>query len=39
VGEDERAQAHYLWLDAYCKTADEWVHRTRRFLDLVPGTP
>jgi hypothetical protein len=36
--EDEGAQAHYLWLDAYRKAAVEWVHRTRRFLDLLPGT-
>jgi hypothetical protein len=36
--EDERAQSHYVWLDAYRKAAEEWVERTRRFLDLVPGT-
>jgi hypothetical protein len=36
--EDEDAQAHYLWLAGYRKAAVEWVERTRRFLEFVPGT-
>lgn len=39
MAEDDKAQAHYLWLDTYRQAAEAWVAHSRGFLDLVPGAP
>jgi hypothetical protein len=37
--EDDKAQAHYQWLDTYRQAAESWVAQALGFLNLVPGVP
>lgn len=37
--DDDKAQAHYLWLDTYRQAAQAWAAQVRGFLELVPGVP
>lgn len=37
--EDDKAQAHYLWLDTYRQAAESWIALVRGFLKLVPEVP
>lgn len=37
--EDDKAQTHYLWLDSYRQTAEDWATRVRGFLRLLQPSP
>ena len=37
--EDDKAQAHYQWLDTYRQAAESWVVQALGILNLVPGVP